>query len=262
MKQMYLGSVSGSSTKYWVRAWEEPLTVHWSGNTGKARIQRDLLALEGTRSIVDVGAVGPGPLDLWRHIPFDSFHHQVVAVDPDAAAVERARELDLPIELVVGDGYELTRYVPTSAFDIGICTQVLEHVARPVDFLRELREVLRPDGVLWLTADSAHFSGSHHGDPAWKRLLRPLAARVDEIYYDFGLTEQQLRESLVGAGFEVIELQHVNIGPLKPLYAQLPSTQSQTFMEAWLGFEARLAASGFDQPQLFRGIYASARAVQ
>jgi 2-polyprenyl-3-methyl-5-hydroxy-6-metoxy-1,4-benzoquinol methylase len=124
--------------------------VRWSGNTGKARIQRDVLSLENPHAIIDIGAIGTGPLDLWKHMPLDSLPHRVVAADPDAAGVERARELNLPIELLVANGYELSRAVPRASFDIVICTQVLEHVARPVDFLRELRLVLRPGGVLWL----------------------------------------------------------------------------------------------------------------
>ena len=233
--------------------------MRWSGNTGKARIQRDVLALEKPHSIIDVGAVGTGPLDLWRHMPLDALPHRVVAVDSDSEGVERARQLDLPIELVVANGYELRRHVPEASFDIAICTQVLEHVARPVDFLREIRIALRPGGTLWLTADSAHFSKSHHWDPLWKRLLRPAAARFREAYYDFGLTEQQLRQSLTKAGFEVIKLWHCNLDPLKPLFRDLPDAQKSRFMDAWLAFEEELSESEFYQPEKFRVIYASAR---
>jgi ubiquinone/menaquinone biosynthesis C-methylase UbiE len=201
-------------------------------------------------------------MDLWKHMPLKSLPHQIVAVDPDAAGVERARELDLPVELLVANGYDLSRVVPSASFDIAICTQVLEHVARPLDFLMELRRVLRPRGVLWLTVDSAHFSKSQYGDPLWKRLLRPLAAKFREVYYDFGLTEQQLRESLTTAGFEVTELWHCNLGPLKPLFAQLPDNQKDIFMQGWTRFEEDLHRSTFSQPQMFRGIYASARAVE
>ncbi len=234
--------------------------MRWSGNTGKARIQRDVLALENPHSILDIGAIGTGPLDLWKHMPLDTLPHRVVAADPDAEGVEKARELDLPMELLVANGYELSSAVPRASFDIAICTQVLEHVARPVDFLRELRLVLRPGGVVWLTVDSAHFSKSQHDDPIWKRLLRPAAARFREVYYDFGLTEQQLREGLTTAGFEVTELWHCNLGPLKSLFTQLPDAQRASFMEAWTLFEEQLHRSQFDQPQVFRAIYASARA--
>jgi ubiquinone/menaquinone biosynthesis C-methylase UbiE len=236
--------------------------VRWSGNTGKARIQRDVLALQTPHSIIDIGAIGTGPMDLWKHMPLKTLPHRIVAVDPDAAGVERARQLDLPIELLVANGYELSRVVASASFDIAICTQVLEHVARPLDFLLELRRVLRPRGVLWLTVDSAHFSKSKYGDPLWKRMLRPVAARFREAYYDFGLTEQKLRESLTTAGFEITELRHCNLGPLKPLFSQLPDPQKESFLEAWTSFEEQLHRSNFTQPQMFRAIYTSARAVE
>jgi SAM-dependent methyltransferase len=38
------------------------------------------------------------------------------------------------------------------AFDTAIATQVLEHLGRPVDFLQEIARVLRPGGVLILSA--------------------------------------------------------------------------------------------------------------
>ncbi len=42
------------------------------------------------------------------------------------------------------------------SFDIVICTQVLEHLNRPVESLAEVRRVLRRGGTLYLTAPMAH----------------------------------------------------------------------------------------------------------
>jgi SAM-dependent methyltransferase len=39
----------------------------------------------------------------------------------------------------------------TGAFDAVVCTEVLEHVAEPSDFLRDVVRVMRPGGVLLLT---------------------------------------------------------------------------------------------------------------
>jgi 2-polyprenyl-3-methyl-5-hydroxy-6-metoxy-1,4-benzoquinol methylase len=49
--------------------------------------------------------------------------------------------------------------VADGAFDAVLCSEVLEHVAQPIDVIRELARVLRPGGKLWLTAPLA--SGLH-----------------------------------------------------------------------------------------------------
>lgn len=39
-----------------------------------------------------------------------------------------------------------------NTFDVVLCTQVLEHINRPQEFLKELYRVLKPGGILYLTA--------------------------------------------------------------------------------------------------------------
>jgi len=44
-----------------------------------------------------------------------------------------------------------------NSYDAVVCTQVLEHLERPLDCLAELFRVLKPGGRLYLTAPMAHF---------------------------------------------------------------------------------------------------------
>jgi 2-polyprenyl-3-methyl-5-hydroxy-6-metoxy-1,4-benzoquinol methylase len=233
--------------------------MRWSGNTGKAKIQMALLAIQEPVAVIDVGAVGTGPLDLWKDLPLERMPVRLVAVDSDAESIARARSLGLPIELRALSGYDLSKHFAPATFDIAVCTQVLEHVARPEPFLAEIARVLTPGGVLWLTADSGHFQSSHHDEPWWKRLARPVAARVSERYYDFGITESRLREALLQAGFHAEEVLYCNLGPLKPVCAELGDQEAARFIPAWMRFEEELASSGFSQRELFRGIYVAAR---
>ncbi len=70
-------------------------------------------------------------------------------------------------------------------FDAVLCSQVLEHVFTPAEFLAELRRVLRPGGVLLLTTP---FAWDEHSQP-----------------HDFGrYASFGLRHMLDAAGFEVI----------------------------------------------------------
>jgi ubiquinone/menaquinone biosynthesis C-methylase UbiE len=49
--------------------------------------------------------------------------------------------------------------VPDGSFDVVLCTEVLEHVARPIETLQELGRILAPKGRLFLTAPLS--SGLH-----------------------------------------------------------------------------------------------------
>ncbi len=75
-----------------------------------------------------------------------------------------------------------------ATFDAVLCTQVLEHVAEPVAVLRELRRVLVPGGVAWVTVP---FVGELHEEP------------FDYWRY----TSHGLRQVLEQAGFEEIEIE-------------------------------------------------------
>jgi 2-polyprenyl-3-methyl-5-hydroxy-6-metoxy-1,4-benzoquinol methylase len=209
--------------------------MRWSRNVGKYRIQRDLLALDKGR-ILDVGAVGVGPLDLWRYLPIDGL--DVVAVDNDPAGIEKAKRLNLPIDLQCVSGYDLLEHFGAESFDLVISTQVLEHVARPADFLNQIAHVLKPGGELWATLDSGHHSVSHAGDAWWKRRARPIVAKVTEKHYDFGLTETAVRNLIAAAGLTVTDLAHCNLAPLKKLAGQVDDAHLDGFMGLWEQFEA------------------------
>jgi SAM-dependent methyltransferase len=52
---------------------------------------------------------------------------------------------------VVSDIHHLTDKFPHDSFDFVICTDVLEHIPRPWEAVRQLADVLKPNGTLLLT---------------------------------------------------------------------------------------------------------------
>jgi ubiquinone/menaquinone biosynthesis C-methylase UbiE len=98
-------------------------------------------------SVLDVGS-GPGTvtIDVARIVA----PGRVVGVDaaPDvvARAAESAAAQGVDVGFEVGDGYALD--AADGSFDVVHAHQVLQHVARPVDMLREFGRVAGPDGVV------------------------------------------------------------------------------------------------------------------
>ena len=124
-------------------------------------------------ALLDVGC-GPGTItvDLARRVA----PGRVVGIDRSAEVVERARSFQLappdPVEFAVGDVYGLD--FPDASFDVVHAHQVLQHLTDPIAALREMRRVVRREGVVAVRdSDYASF--------VWAP-LDPLLAGWLEVY--------------------------------------------------------------------------------
>jgi len=106
---------------------------------------------------------------------------------------------------------------PDASFDAVLCTEVLEHVPRPRQALRELSRLLRPQGILLLTApfcSLTHFA-PHHFMTGFSQYY--LTQVLEELGFDvcslesnggfFDFVAQELRRS------EQIARRYAGIGP-------------------------------------------------
>jgi ubiquinone/menaquinone biosynthesis C-methylase UbiE len=106
-------------------------------------------------SLLDVGA-GPGTItaDLARLVE----PGRTTALEANAAALDITRatfaDLDLDVELVVGDVHALE--LPDDTYDVVHAHQVLQHVADPVQALREMRRVCKPGGIVAVRDSDYH----------------------------------------------------------------------------------------------------------
>ena len=99
---------------------------------------------------LDLLDVGCGPGNLTRDLAARVAPGRVLGLDAAADAIEAARA-DAPDEgpevaFAVGDVYALD--LDDDSFDVVHAHQVLQHLSDPVGALRELRRVVRPDGVV------------------------------------------------------------------------------------------------------------------
>jgi SAM-dependent methyltransferase len=92
--------------------------------------------LRAGMSILDVGC-GPGTItaDFAQLVA----PGRVVGMDADAGVIDQAIALGSPATFIVGDAYDLP--FTEDEFDVVHAHQVLQHLARPVDALREWRRV-------------------------------------------------------------------------------------------------------------------------
>lgn len=75
-------------------------------------------------------------------------------------------------------GYHLYSIFLPSSFDIVICTEVLEHAEYWKQLVEQLRYVLRPGGLLYLSCRAPGFSYHNHPNDFWRFSL-------DQIKYIF-----------------------------------------------------------------------------
>jgi len=124
-------------------------------------------------TLLDVGC-GPGTItaDLTQRLAPGN----VLGIDAAADIVEAARRDHPGAAFATGSVYELA--FADATWDIVHAHQVLQHLADPVAALREMRRVVRPDGIV-AARDSDYAAFIWH--PADERLERWLA-----LYHEIG----------------------------------------------------------------------------
>jgi ubiquinone/menaquinone biosynthesis C-methylase UbiE len=103
--------------------------------------------LEPGMRLLDVGA-GPGTITADLAALVAPGRVTALEANEDALAISRAELADRGIDadFVVGDVHALE--LPDDSFDVVHAHQVLQHVADPVQALREMRRVCRPGGIV------------------------------------------------------------------------------------------------------------------
>ena len=134
---------------------------------------------------------------------------------------------------------------PDASFDAILCTEVFEHIPDPVQAMREFSRLLRPGGMLILTApfcSLTHFAPHHHATGFsryyYEAHLPPLGFEIIEITPN-------------GNWFEYIAQEIRRISQVSRRYAGLaPSDESKAAMRQVLDFLQEASASGATASEL------------
>jgi SAM-dependent methyltransferase len=153
-------------------------------------------------SLLDIGA-GPGTITADLADRVAPGRVTALEANDDALALSRAElaRRGIDADFVVGDVHALE--LPDDSFDVVHAHQVLQHVADPVQALREMRRVCRPGGVV-AVRDSDYRAFAWHPQHAeldrWMELYQA-AARINGGEPDAG---RRLKAWAHEAGFEQV----------------------------------------------------------
>lgn len=124
-------------------------------------VKLQLGSLPAGVKLLDAGA-GEGPYRRFcSHLDYVSQDFGAYEGTGDGAGLQTGR-WDVSAVDIVCDITQVPR--PDGSFDAILCTEVLEHLPRPIDAIREFGRLLRPGGILLLTApfcSLTHFAPYH-----------------------------------------------------------------------------------------------------
>jgi SAM-dependent methyltransferase len=129
----------------------------------------DGIGLDG-KEVADVGC-GDGITDLGialRGRPARLTGYDINPTDTEhlrSQALAEGVADDLPANLAFETAGETTLPAPDGSFDVVVSWSAFEHVLQPVEVLREIRRVLKPEGVFFLQLWPFYFS--EHGSHLW-----------------------------------------------------------------------------------------------
>jgi 2-polyprenyl-3-methyl-5-hydroxy-6-metoxy-1,4-benzoquinol methylase len=141
------------------------------------------------REVLNIGC----SFGWFEQIGLERGAQRIVGLDASPQSLEAARERVPKAEFVLASAYELP--FPDETFDVVTCFDVLEHLpkGKELTMLREMRRVLRGDGLIALSTPNRHW----------------LATYADPAFY-FGhrhYRADQVTKMVRQAGFEVKSLQ-------------------------------------------------------
>lgn len=146
--------------------------------------------------------------------------HEVTVVDQSsdalAALQQRAREAQVEIRAIQGDGESLQPTMFTSAFDVALCHGVIETVAQPLILLKSIASVLKPGGLISVQVPGLIAAVKHRVSLGDLDLARALY-EADVSTWDVETLGprryrwDELGDLVAAAGFSVVGLRGVRV---------------------------------------------------
>lgn len=156
-KELPIGMlVTDNSRESYDEFWGNDQVVEKYANSNRIVFYRDILEtikqfLSG--KIIDVGCGSGDFLKLVQNIATPEW--QLYGVDFSQSAIVRCQTIIPNGKFSVGNLYDLN--FPSSYFDCVICMEVLEHLERPSQALKEMQRICKDDGIIIITIPNGDY---------------------------------------------------------------------------------------------------------
>jgi 2-polyprenyl-3-methyl-5-hydroxy-6-metoxy-1,4-benzoquinol methylase len=232
--------------------WPELYTGSWivGGNLAKVKALHELqhlIANGSATSILDIGIVGPQPLEFWEPL-LESYPTQFHLTGIDVWGIDKARQVveqhgwEKQVTLQQGSGYTLDELFGPTSFDSVVAMQVLEHIAQLPLFIQQVATVMHSGAQGFFAIDSAHYQ-SRFDVKAPVRLAKNLAKKGlsllgYERHYDLPYLDHEVVRTCERAGLKVISCRYYNLHPIKSIHNHVvPSDRKNAFLKLWFDLE-------------------------
>jgi SAM-dependent methyltransferase len=138
--------------------------VSWRQPLPRERVidrEEDLLSLSRGKRVIHIGFVDERLLETrlamgdWLHGQLAAEAASIVGIDISEAGVAWARQAGYEAYVADAQSLDDVRGLAIAPAEVVVAGEVIEHVAAPGPFLRALRELTKPDGVLVITTPNA-----------------------------------------------------------------------------------------------------------
>jgi ubiquinone/menaquinone biosynthesis C-methylase UbiE len=172
-----------------------------------------LLMLPKGSKLLDAGAGSQQYRKYAQHLDYVSQDFNKYVQDSVPSFAASTDQYEYGATDILGDIWDID--VPDEEFDAVLCTEVLEHIPYPIETIKELTRVLKPNGTLILTAPS---NCLRHMDPYF------FTSGFSDRWFERILTENELRiQSLdsVGDYYSWIKVELFRTSAKRPLSSVL-----------------------------------------
>ncbi len=125
-----------------------------------------------------------------------------VGVEYDNELANLANRLFPNLKIYQGDVQKLNQYIKEK-FDVAIATAVIEHVLEPQNFINEIKTILKPNGILLITAP----------DPFWEFVASKAGHLDDDMHHEVP-NIKRIKELIHKSGMIVLHSKKFMLSPI------------------------------------------------